>query len=221
MIILMILKYLLFTILLSAALVLIIPVQYSASGSKAADYRLKAEISWLYRLVNFSFVKDGSGTNFSVKILGLCFPGRSSSEPGKQQPREEEESKKRKSGKAKGLKWLQLFFKKEILTNAVMLAKNVLTVLKPKVFTLTAVFGFEDPYYTGLVCALLSSFHPLLKHYRVSYRPVFDEEILQGGFTLQGRIILGVIVYLAVKFVLALPLIKIFKLIKEEKAYAV
>ena len=73
--------------------------------------------------------------------------------------------------------------------------------LMPQKFTGTLKFGFDDPYYTGMLSAALSPFYGAYGK-NVSITPYFDREILEGDLFLKGRISIGLILYILARVML-------------------
>lgn len=65
--------------------------------------------------------------------------------------------------------------------------KDVLTHVLPRKGRLQLTFGFEDPYSTGQVLALVSPFYPLYGRF-AALNPVFDRPVLEGSGDVRGRI---------------------------------
>lgn len=59
--------------------------------------------------------------------------------------------------------------------------------LRPKKMKMNVHFGFEDPYHTGRVLALLSMLYPFYGEY-ISVDPDFEEQILEGDLFIKGHI---------------------------------
>lgn len=57
-------------------------------------------------------------------------------------------------------------------------------------------YGFEDPYYTGLACALINCTSPHGDKYNINLTPVFDEEVIEGSFIVEGRIVPAVLLWI-------------------------
>ena len=87
------------------------------------------------------------------------------------------------------------------------LSTMILKHIKPRRFELKGRYGFNDPYHTGILCALVNSIIPNGKKNNVDLIPVFDEEIIEGNFILEGYIVPGYLFYLFIK-IIVLPKIK-------------
>lgn len=66
-------------------------------------------------------------------------------------------------------------------------AFRLLKFLRPKKFMLRTRFGFEDPYHTGQVLALLSVIYPFVGG-QLSVEPDFEKRVLEGELFIKGKI---------------------------------
>lgn len=64
---------------------------------------------------------------------------------------------------------------------------KLLSTLKPKTLKVNLEFGFEDPYHTGKVLAVLSMLYPFFAE-NMNIQPNFEEQILKGDAIVQGKI---------------------------------
>lgn len=97
------------------------------------------------------------------------------------------------------------FFKNEInkaaLKEIKYRVKKVLKHILPKKVRINAVFGFEDPSYTGQVLGAAAMLYPVYKD-NIKLHPDFEQAIFQGDFYLKGRIRLGTLFVHGVKLLL-------------------
>lgn len=217
MIIISILGYILAIILLILLAVLFIPIEYGASGYKdEEDYNLKVHVSWFFRGLAFSCILENTiWPKLNFKLFGFEVKQK---RDGKSENKSEKKKKKQKekSGKDAGK-----FFNKEFISKAIGAVVDVLVYLKPRVFDIQAVFGFDDPSYTGLACIVVYNIPRMGENCNIDLTPVFDEEVLKGRFNIQGRIVLATILWIALKFILSKPVRNIiFKRERKIKNYA-
>ena len=92
--------------------------------------------------------------------------------------------------------------------------KNMIVHLLPRKIKGTVIFGFEDPALTGEVLGASSLFYP---KYRKTLKliPVFEQPIIEGKLKIKGRIVIGYLVWQAVKFVLDKNTRRTFKNVKK------
>ena len=80
-------------------------------------------------------------------------------------------------------------------------ARRLLIHLWPRKGRGAVTFGFDDPYTTGQVLEAASLIYPFC-HRHLSLYPVFDEKVLEGEGSFEGRIRLSFILWLAVQILL-------------------
>lgn len=204
MIILIILGYILLLLLLIVITVLVIPIEYLVSGQKYDNASISAEIFWFFKGIHVRFYKkDSKNHEFSFKILGLNLkPG----EKKKTKDNKMHVKKKKKEGKDAGR-----FFNRDFIEQILRAVKDILGHLKPELFYAEGLYGFDDPYHTGIACALINSLMPYSEGFKIKLTPIFDEEILKGKFIIKGKVILGVLVYIAVRFFLSSAVRRTFR----------
>ena len=83
------------------------------------------------------------------------------------------------------------FFGDETHRNAFYALKKdmiwVKRLLKPKQYRLYLHFGFDDPYKTGQMLAVLSILYSIIGEYMI-VEPEFEEQIMEGDFHIKGRL---------------------------------
>lgn len=65
--------------------------------------------------------------------------------------------------------------------------KWIISFLKPKKFKLNLHYGFEDPYQTGQVLAVLSMIYPFVGD-NMSVQPDFENQIMEGELYIKGKL---------------------------------
>lgn len=65
--------------------------------------------------------------------------------------------------------------------------RRLLRFLKPKKLKADVHFGFEDPYYTGQVLAVLSVIYPFLGDH-ADIEPDFEQKVLEGSIMISGKV---------------------------------
>lgn len=84
-----------------------------------------------------------------------------------------------------------LFLNDEIHKQAFFKAKKeikwIIRFLKPKKFSLNLHYGFEDPYTTGQVLAILSIIYPFVGD-NMSVQPDFENKIFEGDVYIKGKL---------------------------------
>lgn len=213
MIILTILVYMIITIVALIAIILVIPFQYSCSGFKYEKTFLKAKVKWLFGGVKFVFSYDSqTGTLKEFRLFGIKLSPKEHKKNLIQ--RENKKKKKKTSGK------IGISLMKELFKEGLSAFKKVFNRIKPKKFMLNAKVGFDDPYNTGVLRAVLSIFQKEIQRYDVKIDTIFDDEVIEGRFLIQGRIIIAELIPIAIKFMFSRPVKNMFKLRKGKKVYA-
>ncbi|WP_242855687.1 DUF2953 domain-containing protein [Ruminiclostridium josui] len=149
------LKIILYMFLIIAALVLLVifvPFKYYAEGSKYETISVKGNAYWLFGAVKINFnysTQDGFGTKFSWFGFKHGFKKKNEDKSVK----EAQEITKKKVKKSKE-KPAYSYIKYEVLVQCLKSVFKILNHFKPSKFRIDAKVGFEDPMYTGLLCAI-------------------------------------------------------------------
>lgn len=194
-------------LILTAALLLLIPYEYFFEGRKYEELLIRMKISWFKGAVGFNYIKEQDN---KAKMFVNLFNIKIKLSKNKKDSKEEKKDKKEDGHR----NYLDSRFLKCAMTSL----KKVLLHIKPKRFIFRARLGFEDPAITGMACALTDIFYTTLKGANIRFEPVFDDEIYEGECIIQGRVVLIVIAYIAFKLYLSRP-VKIKPKIKEVKLY--
>lgn len=205
--VLIILGYVFLALLTFLSLLFILPVKYSFAGEKYDSAFIKAKVSILLGLIGFYYYNDFEKKNITkVTILGL--PIKISSKKKKY---------KREAKKDMNKNFNNYLNKSFIKSSLKSLGKAVLHI-KPKKIEIAGKIGFEDPYYTGLICAFKNIFYPRLKNAKISIDTVFEDEVFEGRCLIQGRVILLYIAYIGLRLYCSRPVKIKHKKIKFKEA---
>lgn len=208
MIVLTILSYLLLGIGILLAAIIMIPYDYYATGEKTDESEVNVMISWLFGGVKLSFRKH------SLKRSELAFTlfgfkknvehgDKSKSSVSKKAP---DSSNTSTSVKAKHTSNFRNYLKKDIIKKILSVILKVLKHCQPRKLLVHGKYGFDDPSYTGLMCAFTNQFNWLFEKYDIDIHPVFDEEILEGRFLVGGRIWLPYLIQVMIGFLITKPI---------------
>jgi len=103
--------------------------------------------------------------------------------------------KKDREAKSSVIKEISLFLKKvsirEVIAESIDLIKKIFKILKPTIFRLNVLIGRDDPYITGLIIALTSSFGFLTPSITVAGDFDFDEEVFGYELFARGKVRIG------------------------------
>jgi len=97
------------------------------------------------------------------------------------------------------------FFNKEENKKTISLIKKELFVIlkhiKPKKLRLKMRFGFEDPSYTGMFLGCLAVAKPLYQN-NIQLIPDFENSVVEGEYTIKGRIYGIILLYVFIRLFL-------------------
>lgn len=210
MIILEILGYILVALLVLLVLILVLPLEFRLYGQKQEETFFKASVILFKGVVVFQFLKAFSEqARMCVSIF--CF--KKNIKTHKVSKKKNKKEKLKKDGSRN-------YLEPNFLKCALKCLTKVLNHIKPKKFEIEGRVGFEDPYVTGIVCAVLNVLYQELKKANIKVRTVFDEEIFEGKCLIQGRVVLAYIAFIALRLYLSRPVrIKQKSELKEVKSY--
>lgn len=201
MIVLIILGYILLLLIFMIIAALVIPIKYSISGQRYDNFAIKGEMLWFSNGIKFLFYKEGNkNAVILLKIFGVPV-----------NPVKKNKAGNTKEEKKKDSKDVGRFFSKDFIEQIIKGVKSIFRHLKPEFFHAEGLYGFDDPYHTGIACALINTLMPYSECFSIKLTPVFDEETFRGKFNTRGRVILGVLLFIASRFFLSSPVRKAFK----------
>ncbi len=203
--------FLLLILLLILMVVLLIPFRYYFTGEKLDDTWFRLQVSWLFGGIKFNTYYHSEHISSTIGIFGVH---RSiTGEPGKKKkPKHKDYQDKGNKSRSKPP---YSYFTTEILEKAVQCLFKLLNHCVPVKFELYTKVGFEDPMYTGLLCALQGAGYAILDKFNVRLQTSFEEEELKGSLTIAGRIQLFYLLLVAIEFLITKPFRTIF--IKNQK----
>ncbi len=197
MIVLVILGYILAALFILLTLILIVPFEFKVDAQKNEITFVKAKVLWLFGAFGFYFTKVYSQKAIMF-IRIFCLKKRINiSKANKKEKKVERKSKEKENSVN--------YMEPEFLKCALNCIKKVLNHVKPKEFAIECRLGFEDPYITGIACAVLNVFHQELKMANINVNTVFDEEVFEGKGLIQGRVVLAYMACIALRLYLSRP----------------
>ncbi|WP_207647188.1 DUF2953 domain-containing protein [Peptoclostridium litorale] len=164
------------------------------------------EISWFFKLIKTTaFFQSGlkPKTDFIFAGHGIDVSGNGKKE--KKPPGEKE----KKTDKNKKKMHPKHVLSKSMLKSISDLLSDFLRWLKPKKFRLRGMVGFEDPHHTGMLCGLLYIFEEPLRNSGINIISIFDREVFEGSFEIEGKLTIAVLLLICMKFVLSKPVRRI------------
>ena len=207
-----ILGYVLLVIGLVLAAIIFVPYGYHVSGEYFEEAQLQGSLSWLFGGVKVGFYKRfASNMEIRLTLFGLNKKIKNKLEStGTKSPKKTEPSKRRKPVGSKKPSSFGQYVKKDIIQKVISAILKLVKHCRPKILSIQARIGFNDPMYTGLLHAFNSQFYLLLSKYDIDIQPVFDEEIVEGRFSIGGRVWLPYLILVMIGFLITQPIRNIF-----------
>lgn len=213
MIILSIIGYILLFILIVLAVIILIPYSYYVEVEKYDEMKIKGVVTWFFGGLKVLILKEPD-EEIKTIIRFLWFEKRIDLDNGKDDGTgkgDKKSKKKDKDDKKKKKKSIKReYFKKELIRKVLAAVKKLWKHLWPNRIIARIKTGFDNPMYTGYMCALYSQSYILPEKYDIRMEPVFDEDILEGEGSVEGKIWIAYILVLALGLVVTKPVRKIF-----------
>lgn len=210
MLLLSILGYILLILGILLAAIILIPYNYNVTGEKFAELELRGSVSWLFGGIKFIFSRSSKqNKEMTLVIMGITKKlDIQDKSKRKQDKADSKHSKDKEANPAKSKKGFDsgTYLKKDIIKKAFSSILKLLKHCSPKNLSIYARFGFNDPMYTGFLCALNSQLCFLVNKYDINIQPVFDEEIIEGRFSIGGRIWLPYLILVMIGFLITKPI---------------
>ena len=209
MIVLTILRYFLLGIGIVLAAIIVVPYDYRAAGERSGESDVSVLISWLFGGLKLDSRKRSRKKNELVltilgfkKIVNMSSRSKSSSTSEKDTDHGGDAKNIQPKNNGNFRKYLQ----KDIIHKTLSIVLKIFKHCQPHKLSIDGKYGFDDPSYTGLMCAFTSQFYWLFDKYDISIQPVFDEEILEGSFLVGGRIWLPYLILVMIGFLVTKPI---------------
>ena len=209
MIVLTILGYLLLGIGILLAAIIVVPYNYCVAGEKTDESEVNVLISWLFGGIKLDFRKRSlTRSEFVLTLFGFKKKVEPSakSKSSSVSKKATDSSNDVKAVKAKHNLNFRKYLKKEIITKILTVVLKILKHCQPSKLLVHGKYGFDDPSYTGIMCAFTNQFYWLFEKYDIDIHPVFDEEILEGRFLVGGRIWLPYLILVMIGFLITKPI---------------
>lgn len=198
-----IILYILIILLIFLLAVLLIPFKYNFSGNKLENTILEGSVSWLFGGLKMKFkYHSEKGISMIMSFLGFkkkLDPSNEALGKNKDMAQEHIEQKKKIEKPA------YRYFTYEVLIKGLESIVKILNHCKPRQFNLNAQVGFDDPMYTGLLCAAQNAGFAILDKYDIHIQTMFEEEEVKGSFILGGSIQVFYLLLVAIGFVVTKP----------------
>ncbi|MBU9714920.1 hypothetical protein [Evansella tamaricis] len=215
----MILTILLVVLIVAAVLfltILLIPYHYRI-GLQVQNHNLTVHFG-LGKIVRFHLNLGmlDHFTKIRLKFFGINVMPKESNKLKKREKGEKSETTEKKEKKEK--KSMSLSFResislitKDLIITAFRFLDDVITIFKPKTFSLYSKIGFYEPDYTGYLLALNYSLKDKYSSEKIRFIPVWDEEYIEMDLKLSGRFFLIAILYRTLQFLFSRSMRKLWK----------
>lgn len=196
--------------------ILVIPVNYRLFGGYK-DYL------WFSFKVN-SFIVLGIKGNWNsekdkpfqtyVIFIGISFPLTFQ--------RKKEDNKKIKEARENKEKKYNLSrviysFDSELMGNTIKLLKDIIYILKPDKYMLKGQIGFSEPHQNGYLTALLYMIKESIPGIEIDIEPCWKEEHYDLNLTINGKIVLSILLFKLARFLLTKRTRQFLKDLKKAK----
>lgn len=206
-ILLKIFQVLLWILLILLLAILLIPFSYKLRAiSKEEKKSVWADVHWLFGLLGVKGTYEyGLGFEGVIRILGIPIKvkeenlakwgkGKGKEKKKEKKAKDKKEKEKKKSNRTK-------VFTIEALQYLLGRVSDVLHHVLPRRIEGYGILGFDDPYNTGLVSAVIESLRGIgVHHMNIQY--AFDREVYEGEIYMEGRIVIIYFVYIAIRLLL-------------------
>jgi len=195
------LAWVLLAILALFILILLIPINYDLRGYWQEKFSgiVKIGIGPLQGLIKWA--SDGNNI-FALQLAGITLMKKPlDKNTEKKEKREKKEKKKeptpaKKEKRAKGRDIFD-FFDKNLIKAGFRMVGDILRHSSPQVMELKGVWGFDDPYYTGVLAALKTVIPG------IHVEPDFTKEVRDLKVLVQGRIRPATLIFYGLRFIVS------------------
>ena len=197
--------------LLLLLLVLLLPFTYKLAMTwQGLESQGTASVSWAGGLFKGYFYW-GADKGFEGRFLAFRLGGSSAKAKKKSATKEKEAEAKPKKEKKKAKKTKEKikWHFKDIQQMIRLLKEALVSILKHikwKHFRLWVRYGFDDPALTGLVTGICAVFYETLKRWQIYTEPAFMETCFEGELEMEGRLLVGYILWIGLKTICQQPL---------------
>ena len=92
------------------------------------------------------------------------------------------------------------FPSEELIVDTIILINKVFQEVRPRTFTISGVYGFEDPAYTGITSAAICFTHRIVPSCEIFLTPIFDDKIINIEIEARGNLKVFKATYLVLKY---------------------
>jgi hypothetical protein len=186
-------------ILIPLLLLLVVPFSFSAQFRRDGINHFAASVYWLWGGVSLQ-AENTSGTFKAGPFTAKKFSFKRDSKAAKHKKKDQPEKTHRSTKSSNIKQYLDAALISAFL-KSLFQAWAALSLRAEG----RAVFGFEDPSLTGMVCGLLAAAGLYYRHTALTLTPDFLEPGLAGYLSIQGRFTVGRLLFIVFKFLLSQP----------------
>lgn len=200
------------SLFLLGALLLLLPLSYSFRFSlgKHIAYRALGGSALLALLAER---RDGI-TTFRWRLLGIPIQMR----PGQKERRASSGSERIRKPKKSGFSWSLL--NGETVKHFAGLLMDLLALIKPRVFRISARVGFAEPDLNGSALAAFYSLKSAFPGIGLHWQTEWGEETAEAEGEIAGQVIPGAVLWRLLVFILSRPTLRVFRELRRQKKRA-
>jgi len=194
-----ILWIILLIILIPLFLLLVVPFSFAAQVRRDQINHFAASVSWLWGGVSLH-AENTKGTFKAGPFTSKTFSFKRDSAAAEQKKKDRSEKKRRSTKTSNITQYLDADLISAFLKSLLQIWEALSLRAEGR-----AIFGFEDPSLTGMLCGLLAAAGLYSSRPDLVITPDFLESGLTGNLSVRGRFTVGRLLYIAVKFLLSQP----------------
>lgn len=184
----------LLAIILLLFMILFIPFKYHINGKVKEVISGDIFTSWLFGLIAIEFVKAEEKPKIKIYLLKHCIYSNEIGESKKSH------KKKNKTSEKKNKEPFKLP-EKQFIIEGINFFKDILSILKPRIFIIRGCYGLDDPSTTGIICMLINMVQGVLPSCKIYLDPVFQDEIIDIEIEAAGDLKIFMIAYKIIRFI--------------------
>ncbi|KJS22886.1 MAG: hypothetical protein VR72_03750 [Clostridiaceae bacterium BRH_c20a] len=192
-------------------LLLFIPISYKLLVGYKEKMYLHTQIE-SEKLYQFNIRYKQGSINFSPSILGFSF----TFDTQKENKKEKTSSSKKNSAKTTH-RFRDILDNSDLLKSAFHTVIAIINIVKPKELVFNGSVGFADPYNTGMLLGMVAVLDSMNEAFIINVTPLWDEEYFEGEIHLAGRFVLAIILFKIIKLLLSRPSIKFWRYLRKNK----
>ncbi len=168
---------------------LLIPFYYEFIFNVDEGIDLSFKIRWAKIFAVKGFFSNREEKNIELLLFNKSIKLHSKVEKkgDKKKPRKRKKNAKHSNNRGQ----IKEVLDKDFIYETIKYLKKITEILKPKNINLSIVYGFEDPFATGIASGFIYSIKSLLLKGDIMAYPCFEEEVFELNANLDGKICLG------------------------------